>query len=382
MLESSHFNFTQIADILAMINGEKPTTAWETTRDPISRVSNKPVVADKPKGIASDSPTLNTVSPVMSSKNGATRWTSTNDRRKRGTEEQAALDRVKSGRISKTTAKPKEPIKPDPPRPAPTVNQKKLSPYLQKVHDRYQQSLENPTDEERAERAEMEARRIRSLELQSMKNPLSLFSYNATGAASRSTSSNSATTNTRKIATHGSGIKKSLGRRSPPTGALPTSASTQTVKKVWKAATATTGWKGTARPEARLANGKNKVDTVTNSSRDRTGNSATTARVTKPRAPSQPNYQKSDFASSDEESELNDFIEDDEIGEPSSRRRFDYESDGSSDMEAGLDDIDNEETQAARAARLEDQREEEALRRAKRLKEKRKNELVKRSGRD
>ncbi|KAK8049565.1 hypothetical protein PG994_011295 [Apiospora phragmitis] len=74
--------------------------------------------------------------------------------------------------------------------------------------------------------------------------------------------------------------------------------------------------------------------------------------------------------------ELDDFVVDDDDEDNPYARQYGYASDGSSDMEAGMDDIYNEETRAERAARLEDRREEQLLEELKRKKEEKK----KRSG--
>ena len=72
----------------------------------------------------------------------------------------------------------------------------------------------------------------------------------------------------------------------------------------------------------------------------------------------------------DYDDELDDFIEyDDEEEEPGYARAREYASeDDESDMEAGISDIDEEETRAEKVAKIEDAREkalEEKLRREK-----------------
>lgn len=100
-------------------------------------------------------------------------------------------------------------------------------------------------------------------------------------------------------------------------------ASAEPEKKVKKAALATTGYAGTARPAGGLAAKKSAAPSYGSSSRDRD----------RDRAPSSSRYR---YASEDEEED-------------------DYESDASSAMEAGLDDVDEEEERALRIARKEDQ---------------------------
>lgn len=70
--------------------------------------------------------------------------------------------------------------------------------------------------------------------------------------------------------------------------------------------------------------------------------------------------------------ELDDFVVDDEDEDNPYARQYGYASDGSSDMEAGMDDIYDEESRAERAARLEDRREEKLLEELKRQKEEKK----------
>lgn len=101
-------------------------------------------------------------------------------------------------------------------------------------------------------------------------------------------------------------------------------ASAEPEKKVKKAALATTGYAGTARPAGGLAPKKSAAPSYGSSSRDRD----------RDRAPSSSRYR---YASEEEEEEDG------------------YESGASSAMEAGLDDVDEEEERALRIARKEDQ---------------------------
>lgn len=101
-------------------------------------------------------------------------------------------------------------------------------------------------------------------------------------------------------------------------------ASAEPEKKVKKAALATTGYAGTARPAGGAAPKKSAAPSYGSSSRDRD----------RDRAPSSSRYR---YASEEEEEE------------------DDYESDASSAMEAGLYDVDEEEERALRIARKEDQ---------------------------
>lgn len=129
-------------------------------------------------------------------------------------------------------------------------------------------------------------------------------------------------------------------------------------KKFKKAAVAGTGYQGTARPLP----SKNVAS--------RSGRPAASRASGGLLAP--PKSRSSKYESEYDE-ELDDFIEyDDDDAEPG---RYDYASDGSSDMEAGLSDIDYEEKRAERAAREEDRKEEAMLEKLKREKEERKRRL-------
>ena len=83
----------------------------------------------------------------------------------------------------------------------------------------------------------------------------------------------------------------------------------------------------------------------------------------KPRPAGRSRYDKDDY-----DEDLDDFIDYDDEEDDQGGPRYEYASDASSDMEAGLDDIDGEERRAERIARqedLEEQRREELLKRSK-----------------
>jgi protein SPT2 len=128
-------------------------------------------------------------------------------------------------------------------------------------------------------------------------------------------------------------------------------------KKVKKSATATTGYTGTARPT---------VSSKPGSSRNGSHSTPYRGALAPPKA-----ARRSRYDDDEEDEELDDFIDyDDEEDEMDVRgRRYEYaDSDASSDMEAGMDDIDGEERRAEYLAREEDRREqalEEKLRREK-----------------
>ncbi|KAF5005950.1 hypothetical protein FDECE_7648 [Fusarium decemcellulare] len=149
------------------------------------------------------------------------------------------------------------------------------------------------------------------------------------------------------------GSKASGGRAPPPPPE-------EEQKKFKKAATATTGYTGTARP--RPGNPAKKKDTP------RGG-----ALLSAPRAP-RPTHSKSRFDEYDEE--LDDFIDYDDEEDDDGGPRYDYASDGSSDMEAGLDELDVEERRAEQIARREDIEEERLERKLKADKEARKRQAL------
>ncbi|GAB0134341.1 hypothetical protein EsDP_00002718 [Epichloe bromicola] len=131
-------------------------------------------------------------------------------------------------------------------------------------------------------------------------------------------------------------------------------------KKLKKAAAATTGYTGTARPKP--GNPARKKDAP------RGG-----ALLNVPRHTSSKTSRYED----DYDEELDDFIDyDDEEEEEAGGPRYDYASDGSSDMEAGLDDIDHEERRAEFIGRREDIEEERLEKTLKAAKEARKRRAL------
>ncbi|KAJ4264957.1 hypothetical protein NW762_005200 [Fusarium torreyae] len=148
------------------------------------------------------------------------------------------------------------------------------------------------------------------------------------------------------------GNKAPGGRAAPPE---------EEPKKVKKAVAATTGYTGTARPRPGGDASKKKET-------PRGG-----ALLSAPRAP-RPSHSKSRFED-DYDEDMDDFIDyddEDDDGGP----RYDYASDASSDMEAGLDDIDVEERRAEQIARREDIEEERLERKLKADKEARKRSAL------
>ncbi|RFU76182.1 chromatin spt2 [Trichoderma arundinaceum] len=131
-------------------------------------------------------------------------------------------------------------------------------------------------------------------------------------------------------------------------------------KKLKKAAVATTGYTGTARPKPGAASKKSNAPrggALLNAPPPRSGSS-----------------RRSRFED-DYDEEMDDFIDyDDE--EEEDGQRYGYASDGSSDMEAGLDDIDDEERLAEQIARREDLQEERLEKSLKVAKEERKRKAL------
>lgn len=132
-------------------------------------------------------------------------------------------------------------------------------------------------------------------------------------------------------------------------------------RKPKKAALATTGYSGSARPppsKAKPGAGKS------GDARDRARPPNPLGMFSRPR-PKDDEYDE----------DMDDFIDDDE-DEPEDEgygRRYRYaDEDDDSDMEAGYSDVEDEEVAAARLARLEDQREEAILEQRRREKEARK----------
>ncbi|KAK4177996.1 hypothetical protein QBC36DRAFT_325916 [Triangularia setosa] len=135
-------------------------------------------------------------------------------------------------------------------------------------------------------------------------------------------------------------------------------------KKIKKAALATTGYTGTARPRPGAATKPKASSGADRDPRDK--------------ARERPRYGGS-RSRYEEDDDLDDFVEYDEDEEDpyayGRRGGYDDMSD-ESDMEAGLSDIEVEETAAERRARLEDRQEEEREKRLKREKEERKRRAL------
>ncbi|OTB03036.1 hypothetical protein M426DRAFT_322058 [Hypoxylon sp. CI-4A] len=131
-------------------------------------------------------------------------------------------------------------------------------------------------------------------------------------------------------------------------------------KKIKKSATATTGYTGTARPRPGVSSDK------------ASSKKAPSYRVGGLLAPPKP--RRRDKYEEEYDDEMDDFIEYDDEEEPDPRGHG-YDSDGSSDMEAGISDIDNEERKATMAAMEEDRRERELEERHRREKLERKRRL-------
>lgn len=131
-------------------------------------------------------------------------------------------------------------------------------------------------------------------------------------------------------------------------------------KKVKKAAQVTTGYSGTARPPP---SAKPKRDQPR-------GGALLNRQPARPRGHSGSRYED------DYDEELDDFIEYDDDDDDQGGPRYQYDSDGSSDMEAGLDELTGEERMAERIARREDIEEERLEKSLKAAKEERKRKAL------
>lgn len=143
-------------------------------------------------------------------------------------------------------------------------------------------------------------------------------------------------------------------------------------RKVKKAALATTGYQGSARPVVTKAKSSSVRPGAPGAARDRGRDKPNPMGMF-----SKPRRQRDD----DYDEDMDDFVVDDEEEEeeegPGYGSRYKYaDEDSESDMEAGYSDLDAEEAAAAKAARLEDIREERLLEQRKREKEARKRALL------
>ncbi|KAG5943463.1 hypothetical protein E4U59_000334 [Claviceps monticola] len=136
-------------------------------------------------------------------------------------------------------------------------------------------------------------------------------------------------------------------------------AAAEAARKLKRAASATTGYTGTARPKPDSQVRKGDVP--------RGGALLTVPRHTVP---------KSKREEDDYDEELDDFIEYDDEEDDAGGPRYGYASDGSSDMEAGLEDIDHEERRAEYIGRREDLEEERLEKTLKSAKEERKRRAL------
>ncbi|KAI0009490.1 hypothetical protein F4779DRAFT_366793 [Xylariaceae sp. FL0662B] len=136
-------------------------------------------------------------------------------------------------------------------------------------------------------------------------------------------------------------------------------------KKVKKSAIATTGYTGTARP--RPGPTSSKPPTSKNGKRP-----GAAGGLLAPPKPSRPKRYDDEY-----DEDLDDFIDYDDEEEPDPRGYgYGYGSDASSDMEAGVSDIDVEERRAELLAREEDKREQALEEKLKQEKEQRKRRLM------
>ncbi|KAL2199600.1 hypothetical protein P885DRAFT_57794 [Corynascus similis CBS 632.67] len=165
---------------------------------------------------------------------------------------------------------------------------------------------------------------------------------------------------------------KAAGARNGPSSGLANTKKAAPVeeKKVKKAALATTGYTGTARPRPGAATTA-KPGATSRPSSDRTRDRS---RYGGPLSTSRRRY--------DEDDDLDDFIVDDEEEEEAApgygiAREYRYDSyEDESDMEAGISDIEDEEQLAESQARREDMEQEALEKRLKREKEERRRKFL------
>ncbi|KAI1119595.1 hypothetical protein F5Y14DRAFT_395860 [Nemania sp. NC0429] len=178
-------------------------------------------------------------------------------------------------------------------------------------------------------------------------------SYTGTGRPSAMTGRDNGAAKTRTPPKNGPSRESKTGGK-----AKSASATNEVVeKKVKKSATATTGYAGTARgarPGAAASKGPSRSN-----ERSRHGGLLEPPRM-RSRGKSEEEYDE----------DLDDFIDYDDEEEDTGPRY--YDSEGSSDMEAGMSDIDSEERRAELFAREEDRREQALEEKLKREKEDRK----------
>lgn len=149
-------------------------------------------------------------------------------------------------------------------------------------------------------------------------------------------------------------------------------------KKPKKAALATTGYTGSARPPPSKGKAGPSKPGASGAGRERD-----VGRDKRPNPMgmfSKPRQRRDE----DYDEDMDDFVVDDEEEEDDGygyAHRYRYaDEDDDSDMEAGYSDVEGEETQAARLARLEDEREQAILEQRKREKEARKRALARGRG--
>ncbi|KAF6845300.1 spt2 chromatin protein [Colletotrichum musicola] len=150
--------------------------------------------------------------------------------------------------------------------------------------------------------------------------------------------------------------------KDPRAAAKARTAQEENEKKLKKAALATTGYTGTARPRPGASTTKKKPAP---------GGALLNARP----APRYGGSAKRSRYEEEEDEDMDDFIEYDEDEEEAGGPRYTYDSDASSDMEAGMDDVWQEELKAERVARREDLEQEKLEKRLKAEKEERKRKF-------
>lgn len=163
----------------------------------------------------------------------------------------------------------------------------------------------------------------------------------------------------------GMSASASLSKQRPGTASASGSgrkaAAPEPEKKIKKAVSATTGYAGTARPKPGGEVSKKRHDVPR-------GGALLSAPKHRPRGGSK--------YDDEYDEDMDDFIDYDDEAEGGGEPGYGYASDGSSDMEAGMDDMFDEEDRAARIARQEDIREERLEKTLKAQKEERRRRAM------
>lgn len=347
-----HANSPKISDLLASISGGQasgpagpPKRKAEEDLKPVSKVARQ---CPAPPKLAQPSRPLDRPNALSKPANGNT--------------VKPALAALKPMNGAHRVTKPAAPTRPSPVAPpsnsAPAVNKAppKKGSYAE-VLARAKKAQEAMGQVGRIQHKKVEKKEkepaARADPRQPMRKPAGARAYQGTAKAGQRPGTNGAAMR------NGTAVRDARGK---PTGKPSMNERDEEhEKKVKKAAQATTGYTGTARPRPGASSKKD---------------AAPRGGALLNRASHRPGASKSSRYGDDYDEELDDFIDYDDEEDDQGGPRYHYDSDGSSDMEAGLDDIDVEERQAERIARREDIEEERLERTLKAAKEDRKRKAL------